>query len=979
MPTTVQCPNPACGRTSPLSDRHLGRPVRCRHCGTRFTAVPTVDAPCVETTVVQPLPDRRPPDVPATVGRFVVRAVLGSGAFGTVYRAHDPQLDREVAVKVPRPGTLNGPQRVERFLREAKAAARLKHPNIVPVYDAGQDGATYYIAAGFIDGKPLADEIDAGRVEFRRAARLVRRLAEAVAAAHRAGVVHRDIKPDNVLLDADGEPHLTDFGLAACGDTGERLTRDGAVMGTPAYMAPEHAAGQQGEAQPASDQYSLGVVLYELLTGRVPFSGPPAVVLANAMHFDPPPPRSLRPYLPAELEAICLKAMAKKPKDRYADCQAFADDLGRWLDKQRPEARPAGTATRLARWSRRHPAVAAVAALPVVALLGALAWFVAKPRETTPVATNTPPPKQPVEVSPPNPVELAQKKLAAAIAGSDGGTNKAPTVVSQSPPPPKPKIAWPQVAASTVASARANLAAGNYEAAADGASQVISFDPGVASAWEVRALARMGQKRYDEAAADFGECLKRQANPAARAAILVQRAKANKEAGRADDAIADCTEAQKLDPSQTVAALALRGLAHDAKGDTAAALQDYNAILDADLPSGRRSNFGRHYLERAGLYAKLGDVGNARRDRDKALALTPALAEDALAKTVDAILGTPPEPVVLTATAGTKLLKERSRYLGHTPNNAVRSVAVTPNWDRALTSSVDQLVQSWNPKTLRPNYSIRHSSDVHALAISPDGREAAFAGGFVYQDGKWTTNGEYTITVINAVTGTEIGRLRGHTAPVRSLAFLPAGKQLLSCGNDRTARLWDLERRLCIRVYEGHTGFIECLDASSDGRFFVTCGEDTSALLWDIEQTRPIRPYLGHSKTVIRSALSPDARSLLTASLDKTVRLWDVSSGRQLAAYLHPTGLSAVRWLPDGRRALTASGHAVTEEGGWYYASHDHCIRLIDIRTVQVLAQIDGFFVAQNMQIDRDGTRAAIVGNNGNVRILELPRWEPPR
>jgi hypothetical protein len=331
------------------------------------------------------------------IGRFQVRGELGSGVFGTVYRAYDPQLDREVALKVPRAGTLSSPGRVERFLGEARSAARLRHPHIVPIYDAGHDGVHYYIASAYVEGCTLAKAIDTQELSLRHLVQIVRSLGEALSYAHKLGIVHRDVKPANIMLDEKGEPHLMDFGLAHRQDSVEKppskqevsgsgprassaakLTQEGAVLGTPAYMAPEQAAGRSGEVQPASDQYSLGAVLYELLCGQTPFSGPLKIVLFNAIHTEPPTPRSVKPGIPLDLETICLKAMAKRPQDRYVNCQDLADDLRRWQDGEPIQARRLGRVERLVRWCRREPKLAgatglAGAAILAVAVLG-IAW-----------------------------------------------------------------------------------------------------------------------------------------------------------------------------------------------------------------------------------------------------------------------------------------------------------------------------------------------------------------------------------------------------------------------------------------------------------------------------------------------------------------------------------------------------------------------------------------------------------------------------
>jgi WD40 repeat protein/tRNA A-37 threonylcarbamoyl transferase component Bud32 len=426
MPVRVRCPNAQCQQIAEVPESVIGKSAKCRACGIKFVLQPyeeTADGaaevslsmlkdepapnlPALTRPGAQELPaltrpgsPRPAPDpeaAPGTViGRFEVRERLGSGAFGTVYLAFDPQLQREVALKVPRRNVIDNPRRVERFLREARAAAKLRHPNIVPVYDAGQSGELFYIASAYVRGEPLSDVVEEGPVDFKRAATIVRGLAEGLAYAHQEGIVHRDVKPANVMLESQSQPLLMDFGLAAQVDAEDfrlpedeaedraashddsRLTRAGTVMGTPAYMAPEVARGQHGEAQPASDQYALGVVLYELLTGRTPFEGPLAAVLHRVVNESPPKPSEFRKDLPTDLEAVCLKAMSRRPGDRYVTCAAMADDLRRWLDGEPVKARRVGFVGRAKRLMKQERGLAftgftAVAAAVLVVL--GLVW-----------------------------------------------------------------------------------------------------------------------------------------------------------------------------------------------------------------------------------------------------------------------------------------------------------------------------------------------------------------------------------------------------------------------------------------------------------------------------------------------------------------------------------------------------------------------------------------------------------------------------
>jgi tRNA A-37 threonylcarbamoyl transferase component Bud32 len=272
------------------------------------------------------------------LGRFRIMGVLGEGEHATVYRAYDPILERDVALKVPRQGVLKTAKALVRFLGEAKALARLRHPRIVPVYEAGCAGHRHFIAMALIEGRNLAERLAEGPLALRRATEIVAELAEALAYAHAQGVVHRDVKPANVRIDDQGAVYLMDFGIAYHPDSGEVPLPPGMILGTPAYIAPEQAQGGQPNVLPASDQYSLGVVLYELLCGQPPFCGPPSYVLFHAIHLDPPSPHTVVPGISRSLAAICMKALAKNPERRYADCQEFAGDLRRWLRGETPLA-----------------------------------------------------------------------------------------------------------------------------------------------------------------------------------------------------------------------------------------------------------------------------------------------------------------------------------------------------------------------------------------------------------------------------------------------------------------------------------------------------------------------------------------------------------------------------------------------------------------------------------------------------------------
>jgi serine/threonine protein kinase len=293
-----------------------------------------VPDPSTAGSISTPISAELGPDL----GRFRIQSLLGAGEHAAVYRAYDPVLERDIALKVPRQGILKSTKAIARFLGEAKALARLRHPRIVPVYEAGCAGDRHYIAMALIEGRSLAEELANRPFDHHRAAQIVAELAEALAYAHTEGIVHRDVKPANIRVDKRGAVYLMDFGIAYRPDSGELSLPPGMILGTPAYLAPEQAQGGKADVLPASDQYSLGVVFYELLCGQPPFSGPPSYVMFHTIHHVPPSPRTVAPSVPRSLAAICLKALAKCPDRRYSDCQQLADDLRRWLIGGTPRA-----------------------------------------------------------------------------------------------------------------------------------------------------------------------------------------------------------------------------------------------------------------------------------------------------------------------------------------------------------------------------------------------------------------------------------------------------------------------------------------------------------------------------------------------------------------------------------------------------------------------------------------------------------------
>ncbi|MGE3316458.1 MAG: WD40 repeat domain-containing serine/threonine-protein kinase [Planctomycetaceae bacterium] len=301
---------------------------------------------------------------------FELLEILGAGSFGVVWKAHDTHLDRTVALKIARRSGEDSVARdVDLIAREARAAAQLQHAGIVPVYETGVVDDRAYIVTGLVDGQSLKSFFDGRPLPPRQAATICLGLSEALAHAHGAGVIHRDLKPSNVLMDRHGVPHVTDFGLAKR-ETGDvTVTLRGQSLGTPAYMSPEQAMGESRYVDRRTDIYSLGVILFELLTGERPFRGDAASLLLQILTREPRNPRLLEPSIPVDLETICLKCIQKNPQRRYQTADELAQDLRRYLNGEPIKARPVGFWERSAKWCRRNPAWAVVAASFVLAVL----------------------------------------------------------------------------------------------------------------------------------------------------------------------------------------------------------------------------------------------------------------------------------------------------------------------------------------------------------------------------------------------------------------------------------------------------------------------------------------------------------------------------------------------------------------------------------------------------------------------------------
>ncbi|HAF15664.1 MAG TPA: hypothetical protein DCK99_18605 [Blastocatellia bacterium] len=355
----------------------------CGKCGTTVFA----DAPqgfcsvCLLNTGLGPLTEEIDEALEASAARMLMDfgdyellEEIGRGGQGVVYRARQKSLNRTVAVKVISLGPWATEAHLKRFRLEAEAAASLDHPRIVPIYEIGQRDGCCYFSMRFVEGGQLDDVVRHKPMPVRRAAELVAKLAHTVHYAHQRGILHRDIKPGNILIDANGEPHLTDFGLARLVEKESTITRTVEVLGTPSYMAPEQAAGQTEQLTTATDIYGLGAVAYQLLTGQPPFAGGTTYeTIRQVLETEPRRPSLLNRAIDRDLETICLKCLQKEPTKRYGSAEALADDLERFLRDEPIRSRRISRSERLWRWCKRKPVIASLVAALILVVAVAFA------------------------------------------------------------------------------------------------------------------------------------------------------------------------------------------------------------------------------------------------------------------------------------------------------------------------------------------------------------------------------------------------------------------------------------------------------------------------------------------------------------------------------------------------------------------------------------------------------------------------------
>ena len=803
---------------------------------------------------------RGAPQPPPEVVGYEILGELGRGGMGVVYRARHLGLNRLVALKMILAGGHAGADQVARFRAEAEAIARLQHPNIVQIHDVGtQDGRPFF-ALELVEGGSLSRRLDGAPQPAILAATWARTLAGAVEAAHRRGVIHRDLKPTNILIAADGTLKIADFGLAKAVGSDAGLTRTEAVLGSPSYMAPEQASGNARLVGPTADVYALGAILYEMLTGRPPFQAmTPIETLELVRSADPVRPRRLFPGVPRDLETICLKCLEKPPSARYASAGGLADELGRYLEGDPIRARPLGRMARGARWCRRRPALAAAVTLAMAStcalVLISLVYGFQQAR--------------------------AARELRAALEDSrrvSAGLTYDRALALCERGDVDRGLLW--LARSLVMARETDDPDLRRSIRANLAGWVRRVHPLRLELEHPGGIRAMAADRDGRFLATGGET----------------------RGVRIWDATTGLADGPTLEHDGPVGDVAF---AHDGRrlltlsGDGRAALWDRGTGARLGPPIAHPGVVNAAVFATDGLTViTAGEDGTARSwdARDG----SPHGSTIETPGPVQIAVSSPDGRIVFTAGAdgGGRLwdLVTGLRLTSIRHESPIRAAVFRPDGGAFATSDEDGIARVWSTATGSPvGEPMRHDARVEALAFRPDGRMLA------------TASRDWRVRIWDATTGSLVGQPMRHRDVVTSVAFRPDGKALVSASLDGTARIWDAASTSPIGPPLTHSGEVRGVAFVDGGRSVATIGATPSSLVWGVRDDDPgpiSLPFSGHANAV---AIGTAGRLIALGDTDGTARVFEAATGRPFGPpATHEDEVSILAFDRDGARAASA-------------------------------------------------------------------------
>ncbi|MFN8636305.1 MAG: protein kinase [Chloroflexota bacterium] len=859
-----------------------------------------------------------------SIGPYDLLEPLGKGGMGEVYRARHRELQQDRAIKVLPPHLAADESFVARFKREALIAAGLRHPNVVLIYDVGEQDGYHYIVMELVQGRSLREVIHADRpLSFQRAIDLLRPLAQALDFAHQRGVVHRDVKPSNIIVGADDHVTLLDFGIARAVESSQQLTREGLIVGTPEYIAPEVVMG--GEVGASADLYSLGIVAYEMLTGHVPFRGANTTAVAFAhVHTAPPSPRADRADLPPSMERVLLRQLAKNPADRYPNARSFVDALeaGPTADEDADEDAPTMMATRTD-----------VEAITRVARLD---------EDVTPRPFPATPSPQPAAPSPrpsplPSPSSLTTPQI-------------------QTPDQPRTEVALPTASATGLPGRPAIPGApGAGAGGPDGSARRKRGLPILATVATVLVLVVLGgyglfQWRGGQvtptptaiaqatgAPATVAPAVTAPATSAPQATIAanpspgspLDAARAAMAAGDFPRAVTLLTEAKRANPSTPglddllFQAQIGQGQALLQKGDAENAAAAFGEALKL-RPNDPQALDGQRKAKVAGL-KKQAEASAGRDDEaaisayEQLLQLTPddadakgrlyglliakadrlfdsdaAQARTALARAAEIDANRPEARDRLARFAISPASAERVKEIARWGKGTAGRLVYGPE-GKLLAVASSYGVYLYDGASHAEVRFLETGAFVWDAAFSPDGQEVAAA----VNDG--------TVRVWSVADGAPIRSLTGHDGPVLSVMYSPTYQWLLTGSADKTARIWNRADGSAVRTLTGHTEAVRDVAFSPDGQKIVTGSADKTARVWGAVDGALQATLRGHEDEVTSVTFAPDGQSVATGAQDNTVRIWRTADGGLVRTLTGHSGwVLDVAFAPDGQALISA-------------------------------------------------------------------------
>lgn len=917
IPTQI-CPD--CG-TALAADAHRGI---CPTCLLKAALEPP---PPGDETIHLVLPDGKTEPLPFhEIGDYELLEQIGHGGMGLIFKARQRSLDRLVALKLIRRGSLARGEDLARFRTEAAAAARLIHPHIVSVYEIGEHEGQPYYTMEFVPGRSLAEALNDGPFQPRRAAEFARLVANAIQFAHEREILHRDLKPSNILIDANEEPRVADFGLAKIITDDSELTLSGAIIGSPGYMPPEQASGRGAEATVQSDVYSLGAILYEMLTGRPPFAAATAIeTIKLVVEQDPPPPRTLNPLLPRDLETICLKCLNKERWRRYGSARELSDELGRFLNDEPVLARPTGLPERAWRWCRRNQTLAALAVVLALAPAVIISLLVVKDSQIAQQRNRAVAQERKMaenlyaeditlalDALERNDYGLAWRSLAAHVPTD---TN---AIESNDLRGFEWRWLWDKVRGdATKIFSKHTREVSSVSWSPDGRYVVSSSSDGTARLWDAgrMSLARTytnplltSDEKGTNTSADVAFATSYGVNSASFSADSRQLL------------IGMTTGLEMWDLSTDRQLMTLK-----TNHQTAALFSPVDPNLALTYPLYPRTSIG--ILDtRAGALTHFYSSNRA-----DAVCFAPDGKSFARWDRVA-------RQLVLQSVADGETLasiETKDIYVIH--------LAFSPDGGLIAAASITgPKIDLFDVKTQKLCGELHAPNGrILAVAISPDGKLLA-SGGF-----------DQVIRLWDFANRKEIRALRGHRAVVSSLAFSPDSRKLVSGSFDGTVRLWDVEAPAQPPgITNAHGPFV----ISSDNRFLVTQGTNGFARLWNLADARLLNewrapqfqsaamfsngslltvtlgssnrpavlslidpangnmqtkiPLVGIDSACAAVELSPDGALAATGHADGSVATWDASSGKLLHAARHVFDSANRLWAVD-TLAFSANGHSL--------------------------------------------------------------------